>query len=104
MTFEQKAVCLLTYLLFFFNNPWYLVQVQRPKTKTFVASGIQTALFVAALMIFWLKDLAKFQPKESDLRANPVSKLTRKSLGNKPFVLTMLGIFFAILVIDFVGL
>lgn len=98
----MKSVAVLTFLLFLFNNPWYLVQIYSPSTIAFTFSALQTSMFVAGVLVFWLKDLAKFQPANPDLRAgNVVGKLTRKSLSNSPGMLFVLGIFYSLLVIDF---
>jgi hypothetical protein len=34
VTLEQKSVAALSFLLFFFDNPWYLVQIYTPRMLT----------------------------------------------------------------------
>ena len=53
-----------------FNNPWYLVSIYHPSMISIMIANLQTVLFTAAILIFWLKDIAKFQSKEANPRVN----------------------------------
>jgi magnesium-transporting ATPase (P-type) len=101
ITFEQRDVAVLALLLFFFNNPWYLVQIYSPTTASFTFSGFQSALFVAFLLVFWLKNLVKFQPREASMRAEPLAKLARKSLDGSFCSQMMLSGMFGALLFEF---
>lgn len=87
-----------------FNNPWYLVSIYHPSMISITIANLQTVLFIAAILIFWLKDIAKFQSKEANSRVNTFKQLTRKSLDNSPCMVTALAIFYIVLVLDFMAL
>lgn len=59
---------------------------------------------MAGILVFWLKDLAKFQPSEPSMRVDTVASLTRKSLSNSKWMLTALSCYYAMLVFDFCAL
>jgi hypothetical protein len=73
---------------------------------SFTISEFQTSLFMAALPIYWLKDLAKFNPKKRqvDQRVNVMQKLSRHSVGENSCMQAFLFVFYCILVIDFMTL
>ena len=61
LTYEQKGTLSLISLLFLFNDPWYPVHIYSPSFMTFAATELLSALFMAGLLIFWLRELAGFQ-------------------------------------------
>ena len=61
LTYEQKGTLALISLLFFFNDPWYPVHIYSPSFMSFAGTELTSALFMAGLMVFWLRELAGFQ-------------------------------------------
>lgn len=94
----------LAFLLFLFNNPWYLISIFHPSMISISIANMQTVLFIAAILIFWLKDIAKFKSKEASPRVNTFKQMARKSLDNSPCMVTVLALFYIILVLDFMAL
>ena len=46
-----------------FNDPWYFIHYRNPNFFTYVIAEVSTAMFVAGLMMFWLRDLARRRNK-----------------------------------------
>jgi len=44
----------MTFLLFLFNDPVFMIHIYSPSIFTFFISELFTAAFLCALMIFWL--------------------------------------------------
>jgi len=68
LSFETMSSLTMLFLLFIFNDPFYPVHVYDPKFITFAISEFQTSLFVAGMLIFWLRDVARH--KNPELKSN----------------------------------
>lgn len=63
VTFEQRAAFTLVLLLLFFNGPFYAIHLVSPSLFTFVLTEVQSALFIASLLVYWLRELALYRPE-----------------------------------------
>lgn len=66
MDFPFETLCTWALLagLINFNDPWYFIHYRNPNFWTYVIAEFNTALFVAGLMVFWLRDIARHRNKE----------------------------------------
>ena len=71
---------------------------------TFAFTEFTSALFIAGLLIFWLRELAGFRPKKAAKEWNCIKKAVYASQGLNECALTYLCILFLALVIDFMVL
>ena len=94
----------LLFLLFLFNDPFYAVHVYDPKFITFAISEFQTSLFIAGMLVFWLRDVARHKNPEISPDASAVEKFFHKNQGYSNAMLGFLGVIYVILVIDFMVL
>jgi len=65
LTFEQRGALSLAFLLFLFNDPLYPVHIYQPSFLTFALTEFCSALFISALLIYWLRELAGFRPQKA---------------------------------------
>ena len=47
-----------------FDDPWYFLHVKDPSFGTYMAGEVGTALFMSAVLIFWLTDIARHRAPE----------------------------------------
>lgn len=50
----------LSFGLVLFNDPWYAVSILAPSTVSRIFDQLQVTIFVAALMVFWLRQVQNF--------------------------------------------
>lgn len=72
LAFETMSSLTLLFLLFLFNDPFYPVHVYDPKFITFAISEFQTSLFIAGMLIFWLRDVARHKNPRLPANASAV--------------------------------
>jgi hypothetical protein len=104
LTFDQKSLVPLSFMLFLFNDPWYTLHVYTPSFFTFVLSELQIAMFIAALMVYWIRDLARYKKKMNSQNLNAVGKLVSYSLGDNKVMMCFLVVFYLLLVASFMTL
>ena len=106
MDFPFETLCTWALLagLINFNDPWYFIHYKNPNFWTYVIAEFNTALFVAGLMIFWLRDIARHRNKELEQNANKLQKFFHESMGYNWLSMTALVIFYIALVVDFTAL
>ena len=94
----------MVFLLFLFNDPLYTLHVFEPSFITFAITEFFSALFMSALLIYWLRELAGFKPQEVPKNANCLKKLVLSSQGWNKCAMVYLCLFFIFLVVDFMVL
>jgi len=100
VTVEQRQVLPLLFFLFMFNDPLYTLHIYKPSFYTYALSELTVALFVSALLVYWIRDLAKFRKKKAPKNANKFGRLIHTSTGDSRVVGVFLGLFFFILSVD----
>jgi Wnt-binding factor required for Wnt secretion len=87
-------------MLFLFNDPWYIVHILSPTIFTSILNELQMCIFMAGLLVFWLREIARFSPVD----AQYTSKLA-KFIQNNIFVhsrlLSVLIVLYFLLLADF---
>ena len=91
----------LCLFLVLFNDPFYLVHIYSPSVMSFALSELQIALFVAGLMVYWIRDLAKYRKKIITKEHNVIGRLVWYSTGESRVVGCFLGVMFVLLTVDF---
>ena len=104
LAFETMSSLTLLFLLFLFNDPFYPVHVYDPRFLTFALSEFQTSLFIAGMLIFWLRDVARHKNPDIPANASRVQKFLHQQQGYNKGVMTFLGVFYVVLVLDFMTL
>ena len=64
-TFGQRSVLVLSLMLFFFNDPWYIVHILSPSFATVVINELQMCVFMAAILVYWLHEMIKLYHSEA---------------------------------------
>ena len=103
MDFPYETLCTVALLagLINFNDPWYFIHYRNPNFWTYAIAEFNTALFVAGLMIFWLRDIARHRTKNLEPNATKIQKFFHESMGyNWPSVAGLVALYI-ILVVDF---
>ena len=100
LTYEQKGTLSLIFLLFLFNDPFYPVHIYSPSFMTFAGTELMSALFMAGLMIFWLRELAGFKvSNENSLGC--IKKMVFNCQGVSSCAICYMCILFVTLVTNF---
>ena len=104
--FPYESLCTWALLigLLNFNDPWYFLHYRNPNFFTYVIAETSTAMFVAGLMIFWLRDLARQRSKTLEPNATKMQKFLHESMGYNWIVMSGLVFFYIVLVVDFTAL
>ena len=100
LAFETMSSLTLLFLLFLFNDPFYPVHIYNPKFITFAISEFQTSIFIAGILIFWLRDVVRHKNPELPQNATSLQKFFHKKQGHSRGMFTFLGILYVILVLD----
>lgn len=102
LTFEQKGSLALISLLFLFNDPWYPVHIYSPSFLTFAGTEMTNALFVAGLLIYWLRELAGYRmSRENAKNMGCCKKMAFNCQGVSSCAIVYLCLLFLGLVINF---
>lgn len=105
LTYEQKGTLSLIALLFFFNDPWYPVHIYSPSFMSFAATELTSALFMAGLMIYWLRELAGFKASRDEPKnLGCVKKMVFNCQGVSSCAICYLVVLFLALVTTFMVL
>ena len=102
LPFETLCTFVMLILLVNFNDPWYLLHVNNPSFATFLVGQISTALFIAAMLVFWLLDVARHKSPELVPNASTLDKFLHQESKLDLRVIMALTIFYIVLVLDFV--
>ena len=104
LTFEQRGTLSLIFFLFLFNDPLYSAHIYSPSFITFALTEFLQAIFIGALLIYWLRELSMFRPRLLPPNTNCIVKMSSGCLGQSKVALVFLSFFFVVLVIDFMVL
>ena len=104
LTFEQKGTLSLTFFLLFFNDPIYLAHIYKPSFVSFAFTEFASSIFVAALLIYWLRELAGFRQSRAAREWCCLKKAVFTAQGVNQCALVWLIFFFVLLVVDFMVL
>ena len=104
LPFETKSSLALLFLLLLFNDPFYPVHVYQPGFLTFAASEFQTSLFIAGMLIFWLRDVARHENPALAKKASRAEKFLHQRQGYAKGWMTFLGVLYVVLVLDSMAL
>ena len=102
--FDTVSVAILLLHLVFFNDPWFYTHVYAPSFFTYVISEFGTAIFVSALLIFWLRDIARYRLPRLEKDASKLQRFFFKSMGMSNKILVWLGLFYITFTISFLSL
>ena len=102
LPFETLCTFVMLILLVNFNDPWYILHVNNPSFATFLVAQISTALFIAAMLIFWLIDVARHKSPELSPQATALDRFLHHESKLDLRVIMALTIFYIVLVIDFI--
>ena len=91
-------------MLVAFDDPWYWAHVRNPSFFTYAVAEFGTALFVAGLLIFWLRDIARHRSPEPDAGATKLQKFLHRSMGMNKWIGAFLVFLFVLLVTCFTAL
>jgi hypothetical protein len=94
----------LLFLLFLFNDPWYPLHIYQPSLLTLTASELQISMFAAGLLVFWIRDVARYRPKRAPKEANLFGRYMHKTTADNQIMVSFLFVFFVLLVVIFTGL
>ena len=84
-----------------FDDPWYFLHISDPNFATYMVGEVGTALFMAAVLIFWLTDIARHRAPELNPDATALEKFMHESMEFNYTRLMLIAIFYIFLVIDF---
>ena len=103
MDFPYETLCTVALLagLINFDDPWYFIHYSNPNFWTYAIAEFNTALFVAGLMLFWLRDIARHRSKNLEPNATKLQKFFHESMGYHWISVAGLVSFYIILVVDF---
>lgn len=94
----------MIFLLFLFNDPLYAAHIYKPSFLTFALTEFTSAIFISALLVYWLRELALFRPNLAPAKSNCLVKIIHAGLGQNQCALVFLCLFYLALVIDFMVL
>jgi len=104
VTFDQRSVAPLLFLLFLFNDPWYAAHIYQPSVLTLTLSELQISMFAAGLLIYWIRDVARYRTERAPRTAGVFAKYLHKSTSDNQVVVTFLFVFYVLLVVVFTGI
>mmetsp|Transcript_3813 Transcript_3813/g.4396 ORF Transcript_3813/g.4396 Transcript_3813/m.4396 type:complete len:233 (+) Transcript_3813:231-929(+) len=94
----------MVFLLFMFNDPWYPWHVYKPSFLTFAFTEFTNSIFYAALLTFWLRELAGFRPQKAKAEWNCLQKTVYTGQGVNSCAVAYIVCFFIVIVVDFMVL
>ena len=104
LTFEQRGSLGLIFLLFLFNDPFYPVHIYQPSFMTYAITELAAAVFISGLLIYWLRELAGFRPKQVLPDWGCIQRTVYACQGVNQCARCYLCILFFVLVTDFMVL
>ena len=94
----------MIFTLFLFNDPFYVVHVYMPSFMTFAFTEFVQSIFIAGILIYWLRELGGFRPRAAPADWGCIKKAVFASQGVNTCAAAFLYVFFLILVVDFMVL
>lgn len=76
------------------------MHIYKPSFLSFAIFEFQTALFVAALLCFWMKDVAYQRKEKPSEHATRAERLAYRKVGMDKWPLRFLFVFFVLFVVD----
>ena len=104
MPFETISTLALLFLLLQFDDPYYYAHVYKPSFFTYAITEFGIAIFVSGLLVFWIRDIARYRNKKLDDGASKAQKFIYKSMGMNNCILLCLGLFYIALTLCFMAL
>ena len=104
LTYEQQGVLWLILTLFCFNDPLYPVHIYSPSFMTYALTELSGAIFIASLLIYWLREFAAFRPRSIPADWGCIKRTVFACQGVNQCAKVYLFIFFFVLVADFMVL
>ena len=65
----------MAFILFIFNDPLYVAHIYAPSFLTFALTELGTSLFISGTLVFWLRELASFAPRQAPESWGKLKKL-----------------------------
>ena len=104
LSFEQRGTLALTFLLFLFNDPLYMAHIYSPSFLTYALTELTASLFISAMLMFWLRELAEMRPAKPDPKWGCLKKACYGCNGYNKGAKIYLALFFLIMVSCFMVL
>ena len=104
LPFESAGIAFLLVLLVWFNDPLCYTHVYYPSFWTYALSEFGIAQFSSALLIFWLRDIARYRARELPPDASKAQKFLHASMKMNKCILFCLAILYFAMVLSFMAL
>ena len=104
LPFETMSALTLLFLLCIFNDPFYAIHLYDPSFITFAISEFQTSLFLAGMLVYWLRSAALVKNPKLPQNAAAILKFYHRQNGHSKSMMTFLGVIYVVLVLDFMVL
>lgn len=86
-TFEHKAICWLSILLIFFNDPFYAATILKANLFFAFLSTLFVCTFITTLVIFWIVMVQRIHQEHATPETKIIKSKTTIVLGKKDIIL-----------------
>ena len=100
LTYEQRCALSLSFMLFLFNDPIYPIHILSPSFLTFAMTEFTQSLFIATLLVYWLREVSIYRIERQPQRSHCFVKVIYRTMGSHNCALVFLIFVFLVLFVD----